>query len=133
MARTSWHLASQADSPAQARAAARRFLSGPDAPFGDQSAAVLLVSELVTNAVKHALADPSGLDLTMELLADRLRITVDDHDPLPPVLQDVDPAGDSGRGLLIVDRLATKWGWERSADNGKCVWCELERERRGPP
>jgi len=127
MPRTSWHLASEAASAGLARAAARTFLSGTEGQGWDEPAVLLLVSELVSNAVEHAVAGRLGLDLTMELVADRLRITVDDHNPLPPVLLETGPESERGRGLLIVERLAAKWGWEPVAGNGKCVWCELCR------
>lgn len=129
MPRTSWHLSSDTTSPARARAAARQFLSECGLRSLDDSVAELLVSELVTNAVEHTHLDGAGLDLIMELGADCLRITVADGDPLPPVVGEVDLESDGGRGLHIVQRLATTWGWERQADDGKHVWCELRVAR----
>jgi anti-sigma regulatory factor (Ser/Thr protein kinase) len=127
MTPTHWRLRSVAASPAEARAAARGFLARLTGSFPDEDAAVLVVSELVTNAVEHSGSGPLGIDLSMELLDDRLRIVVDDHDPHPPVMGAADPDGERGRGLLIVDRLAEQWGWEPVAEDGKRVWCELAR------
>ncbi len=83
----------------------------------------LLVSELVTNAVIHA---RSTAQLRIEVLGDVVRVTVIDHGPgtrrrtrsVPP------PTEFGGRGLYIVDRLATRWGADESED-GNHVWFEL--------
>jgi anti-sigma regulatory factor (Ser/Thr protein kinase) len=93
--------------------------------------ALLLVSELVTNAVKAsgngACRDhPSQpvIALTLRLTDTSLLIEVWDADPAPPVLQDADLTCECGRGLLLVDILGNGWGY-RAADGGKVVWCEL--------
>jgi anti-sigma regulatory factor (Ser/Thr protein kinase) len=95
--------------------------------------ALLLVSELVTNAVR-ASADggwPTGgpdgspeVALTLKLTAGRLVIAVWDSRPDPAVLQCPDATTDSGRGLMIVEALAGAWG-QRAVDGGKEVWCEV--------
>jgi anti-sigma regulatory factor (Ser/Thr protein kinase) len=83
----------------------------------------LLVSELVSNAVRHA-AEPIELDL--EASADRVRVVVRDggegFDEFLPV-----PSSDAamGRGLYVVHRLASDWGIERGPPFA--VWFELER------
>lgn len=93
--------------------------------------ALLLVSELVANAVK---ASGNGawrdhpnqpvIALTMRLTDTSLLIEVWDADPGSPVLQEADLTGEGGRGLLLVDILGDGWG-HRAADGGKVVWCEL--------
>jgi len=93
--------------------------------------ALLLVSELVTNAVK---ASGNGawrdhpnqpvIALTLRLTDTSLLIEVWDADPAPPVLQEADLICECGRGLLLVDILGDGWG-HRAADRGKVVWCEL--------
>ncbi len=53
-----------------------------------------------------------------------MRVEVADHDPALPVQQHPPAEAVTGRGLLIVDALATRWGVEPAAD-GKTVWFEL--------
>jgi anti-sigma regulatory factor (Ser/Thr protein kinase) len=80
----------------------------------------LLVSELVTNAIKYA-NGPTTLQLVLE--PDRLVCEVHDTSPaLPRVLQ-VDKDAENGRGLHVVSQLAARWGARRS-QTGKVVWCE---------
>jgi anti-sigma regulatory factor (Ser/Thr protein kinase) len=85
--------------------------------------AVLIVSELVTNSVKHS--DGSLLVLQMQTTGTRLRIEVHDADPRWP--QPCTPAelDESGFGLVLVNALADRWGVCESA-TGKAVWVELE-------
>ncbi|MGH3343645.1 MAG: ATP-binding protein [Carbonactinosporaceae bacterium] len=82
--------------------------------------AVLVVSELVTNAVIHGYG-PAQLRLTFN---GRLRVEVRDLSPAPPRLRDTCPGELGGRGLQIVNRLSESWGW-RPHGRGKLVWCEL--------
>ena len=95
-------------------------------------AAALLVSELVTNAVRHA----KGIDVvTVNLHAGRtwLRIEVQDTDrqwPQPRIPDRHDESG--GFGFILVDALASKWG-VRETEAGKAVWAELDtRQESGP-
>jgi serine phosphatase RsbU (regulator of sigma subunit)/anti-sigma regulatory factor (Ser/Thr protein kinase) len=83
--------------------------------------AELLVSELVTNALRYATGD-----LELRLLRDRSLVCEvrDGIDALPRARQASDD-DESGRGLQIVHRLAKRWG-ARPAGRGKVVWCELE-------
>jgi anti-sigma regulatory factor (Ser/Thr protein kinase) len=85
----------------------------------------LLVSELVTNSVRHAglsAGDPIELELTSA--NGRVRVAVRDGGP------GFDPQtavnGDGGLGLEIVAAVANEWGVERDAD-GCTVWCAVER------
>ena len=96
-------------------------------------AAVLLVSELVTNAVhasaaaagSHGGADPGRVELAVARTRDTVRIEVSDgaHGSLPAPS---DPSADdeSGRGLQVITALTRQWGC-RSVQRGKVVWCEL--------
>ncbi|MEV5754618.1 SpoIIE family protein phosphatase [Actinoallomurus sp. NPDC052308] len=81
----------------------------------------LVVSELVTNALRYA----SG-DIELRLLRDRTLVCEvrDDSDALPRARQAADD-DEGGRGLQVVHRLAKRWG-ARPAGDGKVVWCELE-------
>jgi DNA-binding NarL/FixJ family response regulator len=83
----------------------------------------LLVSELVSNAVIHAGTDPR---LEVRIAADTVRVEVYDADPSSPVARQPDSAGPGGRGLHLVDRLASRWGFEL-LDEGKLVWFEVDR------
>ncbi|MFH9347673.1 ATP-binding protein [Kitasatospora sp. NPDC017646] len=84
--------------------------------------AVLLVSELVGNAVRHTGAPRSLLLVRCRGL---LRIEVSDASRRPPLPRTPYGASESGgRGLFLLSRLALRWGWY-PASPGKSVWCEL--------
>lgn len=88
---------------------------------------LLLVSELVTNAVVHA-GTPSVLRL---LLPGRhtqgaVRVEVADLSTCPPRQRHADGEDTNGRGLELVSVLADRWGWQREGF-GKRIWCELDR------
>jgi anti-sigma regulatory factor (Ser/Thr protein kinase) len=85
--------------------------------------ALLLVSELATNAIRHG-APPVRLSLRLD--KDRLRVEVTDSSPALPRLGHPAPDQTSGRGLQIVQQLAVKWGSTASQRRiGKTVWFEL--------
>ncbi len=85
--------------------------------------AVLLVSELASNAVLHAhTAMVVGACWTPSTGV--LRVCVLDDDATEPALRHADATATSGRGLEIVDRVATRWGSIQGAE-GKSVWFEL--------
>ena len=87
-------------------------------------AATLLVSELVTNAVRHA----RGTDVvTVDLHAGQswLRIEVLDTDRHWPKPRVPDGFDESGFGFILVEALANNWG-VRETDAGKAVWAELD-------
>lgn len=87
--------------------------------------ALLLVSELATNAIRHG-SPPVRLRLLLE--SDRLRVEVTDSSPVLPELGHPDPGQTSGRGLQIVQQLAAKWGATASPVKlGKTVWFDLLR------
>ncbi|HEV2813844.1 MAG TPA: ATP-binding protein [Solirubrobacteraceae bacterium] len=85
---------------------------------------MLLVSELVTNAVRHARTD--SFEVRLEVKPDCLRLEVhDDGGGFDPRIAPSDD-GSGGYGLYIVDRLADRWGVER--DDGGLIWLELDRD-----
>ncbi|MFE5035827.1 SpoIIE family protein phosphatase [Streptomyces sp. NPDC056683] len=86
----------------------------------------LMVSELVTNAVRHSHSRPVQLRL---IRGETLLCEVDDDDHTLPTLLGVDPAAETGRGLRVVSTLAREWGTSRTAA-GKTVWFELTAPRR---
>jgi anti-sigma regulatory factor (Ser/Thr protein kinase) len=90
-------------------------------PPGHLDPAVLVTSELVTNAVIHGQPD-IALDIRLEPTA--LRVAVTDANPqLPPAtIRPPRPESRGGRGLLIVEALATRWGITPLEQPGKSVW-----------
>lgn len=95
---------------------------------GATATAELLVSELVTNVVRHA---RSTSTLTLTLAPGRLRVAVTDASPQPAVVRPPIPEELlSGWGLAIVERLAERWGYEARAA-GKTVWFELDPTASG--
>jgi anti-sigma regulatory factor (Ser/Thr protein kinase) len=84
--------------------------------------AELIVSELVSNAVRHA-AHAGDLELELSLGPDGIELSVADGSPDLPVLRP-DAGEDGGLGLHLVDRIASRWGVEEHL-LGKRVWVEL--------
>ncbi|MET8329625.1 SpoIIE family protein phosphatase [Streptomyces sp. NPDC005181] len=84
----------------------------------------LAADELITNALIHT---DGGAIVTIRVLTGperRLRVDVEDRSSALPRRRDAGGTGVSGRGLMLVDRLADAWGVE-SRGTGKCVWCEF--------
>ena len=103
--------------PALARAFLRRTLAGWGAErFVDD--ALLVVDELVANAVLHA---GTEIELRLALRADRLGVAVADRSRERPSLEYADGAAERGRGLLLVDAVATDWHVLPRRDGGKVV------------
>ncbi|HET9382951.1 MAG TPA: ATP-binding protein [Streptomyces sp.] len=119
---------------ARARKWARSRLAGSgiqsDEPIAETL--ILLVSELVTNAVVHT-GCPAVLWLSMRgsaLGGVTVRLEVADRGAGAPVPRCPDGDATGGRGLALVDGLADRWGWHPEGV-GKRVWCELDRRGRG--
>jgi Histidine kinase-like ATPase domain len=106
---------------------ARHALDGIRAELGDalHGVAALLVSELVTNSVKHSKATNGVIELLVCLTARVLRVEVsDDGQGFDPPADASDDA-DSGRGLKILRELGDRWG--RPTGLRTAVWFELDR------
>ncbi|MET8573464.1 ATP-binding protein [Streptomyces sp. NPDC005012] len=90
--------------------------------------ASLGVTELLTNVHRHAGVDKT-CTVRLELLLDRLTVSVHDHDPRLPVLGDADRLADSlatcGRGLAMIAALSESWGARPDGGTGKVVWFTL--------
>jgi anti-sigma regulatory factor (Ser/Thr protein kinase) len=114
---------------AEAAAVARHALGNlaDVLPGGRARDVRLLVSELVTNAVRHAnLDDHEVIRLVVDLADSVLRVEV--HDPgggFVPTAPAPDPARPSGWGLYLVAELADRWGVD--SDDSTLVWFELDR------
>jgi anti-sigma regulatory factor (Ser/Thr protein kinase) len=96
-------------------------------PDGRMRDVRLLISELVTNAVRHADLDAGdAIDLVIDIADQMLRVEV--HDPgggFVPSTPSPDPARPSGWGLYLVAELADRWGVD--SDERTRVWFELDR------
>jgi anti-sigma regulatory factor (Ser/Thr protein kinase) len=120
----------------------------PDEPLAETL--ILLISELVTNAVVH-----TGCPAVLRMLlpdadaaasvpgtaagaveasalraggAETVRVEVADRSLRPPMPRHAQGEETNGRGLELVDGLADRWGW-RAEGAGKSVWCEVDRSR----
>lgn len=114
-------LAGEAPSAGQAR----RFVAGRlgDAGLdGLADTAMLLVSELVANAVLHAHTD---LILVVRIDAERVTVEVHDGSDDAPAPKNYSTLSGTGRGLVLVEGLADRWGVEPT-HGGKYVWFELD-------
>lgn len=89
--------------------------------------AELLVSELLTNAVKASWSSAGAGLIALRLLANReqLLIEVWDDSPADPQHRYGDSASESGRGLSVIEALSNRWGYRRVTACRKVVWCEL--------
>ncbi|MGQ4361011.1 ATP-binding protein [Streptomyces sp. SAS_272] len=99
-----------------------RFWGVPVDPAGQ------LVAELAANAVTHGRVPGRDFRLTLYVIANTLRIevtdTAGDRPPRAP-RPDADAESESGRGLLLVEALADRWGWAPELRPRKTVWAEL--------
>ena len=91
----------------------------------------LVVSELVTNALRHGLpaghAAPDDCPIRLRLLgqAPYVMCMVADPGSGIPVLREADPCAENGRGLTVVETCSVRWGWHLLDGGGKVVWSLL--------
>jgi sigma-B regulation protein RsbU (phosphoserine phosphatase) len=90
-------------------------------PSDLRATAVLLAGELVSNAVVHG---GDGFLLQADATQDRVRVEVTDSATGQPRVLQVSDHDEHGRGMAIVDAIATKWGTDRLEDR-KVVWFEI--------
>ncbi|MEU9336070.1 ATP-binding protein [Streptomyces sp. NPDC048290] len=91
--------------------------------------ASLGVTELLSNVHRHAQPDKT-CTVEIELLLDRLTVSVHDHDPRLPELAEADPLATCGRGLAMVAAVSETWGATPDGDRGKVVWFTLPTPAR---
>ncbi len=134
-------LAALPTAPFWARRYIRQFLDRCRGISSDTAdTAELLVSELVTNAVRFSGIPVSTLEyseranagliwLSVRHFGDGLLIEVFDTDANPPVLADAAEDAENGRGLLLVDALSKEWSYFFPSCGGKVVYCFIEIPR----
>jgi len=122
--RESVTLAGRAERARAARALVGEVL-GPGHPCGD--VAVLLVSEIFGNSVRHSGSAAAGETVTIAVMAGDSVVRIEVADRAGPGTPELRPAGrdaEGGRGLQLVATLAARWGWRRCG--GRMVtWFEL--------
>ncbi|MFJ2584846.1 ATP-binding protein [Streptomyces sp. NPDC087538] len=115
----------------QARHAVRDLLNRQGVPMDEDVAEglLLIVSELVTNAVKHAALLSPELAVEVAVGAEWVRVSVEDNHPYRPTALETDYAQTGGRGLLLVREITREAGGacdvEHTAGGGKIIWAAL--------
>ncbi len=115
----------------QARHAVRDLLRRQGVPASDDlvHGLLLIVSELVTNAVRHAAVLSPMLAVEVAVGAEWLRVSVEDNHPYRPTALETDHGRTGGRGLLLVREIAREAGGvcdvEHTASGGKVIWAAL--------
>ncbi|WP_051744285.1 ATP-binding protein [Streptomyces yerevanensis] len=125
-----WHLPRHARSVGRARTLLREQATAWKLPNELTETAVLLLSELMTNAYRHAKVSP-GREIRTRcvLAAGHLCVSVTDANDTLPTLREAAPDDESGRGLPLVATLADDWGAEpRTGGIGKTVWFTLRSD-----
>lgn len=117
------HLAPVPGAAGRARSCVRLLLDRHDLPSATAELLDLLVTEVVTNAVRHG-AVRDTLTLTLTASPDDVVVAVGDDNPAPPRVLDPPPEALGGRGMQLVDRLADAWGVD-DRPSGKAVWFRL--------
>ena len=126
-------LATGPAAPAEARRRVRDAIRSWRVPV-DLDAALLLTSELVTNAIRHEAGQEAGQGAQAVMLAiaidssrGRLRVDVHDTSRSLPAVAEVPADAETGRGLLLVETLSDEWGFYRTPA-GKAVYFTLAFE-----
>ncbi|KIF77643.1 PAS/PAC sensor protein [Streptomyces sp. 150FB] len=123
-----WRLALDPREVARARRLVRERLLDWNLPEAVENAE-LMVSELVTNAVRHGRTRSVDLRLVRDDDTDALLCEVADDEPAPATLLDAGENDTAGRGLRVVSGLAREWGSSTTA-RGKTVWFEQALARK---
>ncbi|MFJ3697082.1 ATP-binding protein [Streptomyces sp. NPDC090052] len=115
----------------QARHAVRDLLARQQVPVGPDTVQglLLIVSELVTNAVRHAALLSPEVAVEVAVGASWIRVSVEDNHPYRPRALDADQGQTGGRGLMLVREITAEAGGtcgvEQTASGGKVIWSAL--------
>ncbi|MBK3641650.1 MULTISPECIES: ATP-binding protein [Streptomyces] len=118
----------------QARHAVRDLLYRQGVPVSEEMVhgLLLIVSELATNAVKHAALLSPMLAVEVAVGAEWVRVSVEDNHPYRPTALEADHVGEGGRGLLLVAEVTREAGGvcdvAHTASGGKVIWAALPLE-----
>jgi anti-sigma regulatory factor (Ser/Thr protein kinase) len=115
------YLSARPTAAAEARRRVRAAIHTWEVPV-DPDVAVVLTSELVTNALRHEAGET--ITLTITCVCDQLRVDVHDSSSAAPVVEDVPADAEAGRGLMLVASLSADWGFYRTPA-GKAVYFTL--------
>ena len=85
----------------------------------------LLTTEAVANAVVHG-PDDGPVEVDVVCTERSVRVSVTDASPMLPILRVVEPTAPGGRGVMLIDRLASSWGVDHAGRGGKTVWFEVD-------
>ncbi|MFF9404184.1 ATP-binding protein [Streptomyces anandii] len=113
-------------------------LDGWGVPYGSETSetVALIVAELAANAVLHGRL--AGRDFALRLTCTppgtvRVEVTDPRGERLPRIPPFPEPDADGGRGLLLVDSLASRWGVDTRPGPGKTVWAEVQPGFKASP
>lgn len=128
-----WRFTAQAvdASVPQARRAVRELIARQGVPASDDlvHGLLVIVSELVTNAVKHAALLSPMLAVEVAVGAEWVRVSVEDDHPYRPTALEATSGQTGGRGLLLVREITAEAGGvcdvEHTASGGKVIWAAL--------
>lgn len=115
----------------QARHAVRDLLGRQGVPVADDvvHGLLVIVSELVTNAVRHAALLSPEVAVEVAVGAEWIRVSVEDNHPYRPTVLEADHGQTGGRGLLLVREISLEAGGtcdvEHTASGGKIIWAAL--------
>ncbi|MEU6618617.1 ATP-binding protein [Streptomyces parvus] len=126
--------------PVPASVGAARRWAAPLLPPDLRDSVVLVLSELLTNAVvlttegRAAGAEDIEVEVVVDPTHGHVTVAVTDpsDQPLPSAPAAVEAGADHGRGLLLLDALAHAHGWSPRACGGKCVWAQFRRRAAAP-
>ncbi|MFG3047967.1 ATP-binding protein [Streptomyces sp. NPDC048241] len=95
-------------------------------PYGSPTseAVALVVAELAANAVLHGRVPGRDFEVRLHRGDNSVRVEVSDTHPAHPKLPAPDPTAEGGRGLLLIEAVATRWGTSPRTGPGKTVWAE---------
>lgn len=136
--RACWvELSAMPSTPFWARRHTQAVLGAWQLPTDVIETSVLLVSELITNSIAVTTARPAPapglvagsagpIVLALRRRPGQIVIEVSDSDPSPPVLTEVGPDAESGRGLMLVHALSKEWSYRRLPTGGKTIYCVID-------